>query len=207
VTRFLLLRHATTDAVGRVLAGRAPGGPLNAEGRAQAAALAGRVAAWRVRAVYASPIARARETADLVAARCGLDVRPLDGVTEFDFGEWTGRAWDGLGPDARWTHFNGFRAGTRAPGGELALEAQARAVTALLALCDAHPDETVAVVTHADVLKAVLGHFLGVSIDLQRRLVVAPASISVLRLDPWDATVECVNDCAHLEAAGEQGRG
>jgi broad specificity phosphatase PhoE len=197
VTTFLLVRHAATDAVGRVLSGRAPGVALNGAGRAQAAALAERLAGSGATAVYTSPLERARETADAVAARLAVPARPLDALTEIDFGEWTGRAWDALAGAERWTHFNSFRAGTSPPGGELALHAQARAVGALLELRDAHAAETVVVVSHADVLKAVLGHFLGIPIDLQRRLVLAPASVSALRVEPWDASVEFVNDaCA-----------
>jgi broad specificity phosphatase PhoE len=193
VSTFLLVRHAETDAVGRELAGRRPGVALNERGRAQAAALAERLAGSGATAVYSSPLERARDTATAVATRLAVPRHSVEALTEIDFGEWTGRAWDGLAGVERWSRFNSFRAGTPAPGGELALHAQARAVGALLELREAHADDAVVVVSHADVLKAVLGHFLGIPIDLQRRLVLAPASLSVLRVDAWDACVELVN--------------
>lgn len=193
MTTFLLVRHAETDAVGRELSGRRPGVALNASGRAQAATLAERLAGSGAAVVYSSPMERARETALAVATRLGVPQRSVEGLTEIDFGEWTGRAWDGLDGVDRWSQFNSFRAGTAPPGGELALFTQARAVSALLELRDAHPSESVVVVSHADVLKSVLGHFLGIPIDLQRRIVIAPASVSVLHVDAWDARVELVN--------------
>jgi probable phosphoglycerate mutase len=103
------------------------------------------------------------------------------------------------GRRARLAALQRYRSGTRAPGGELALEAQARAVAAALRLAAAHPDDPdarVAAVSHADVIKAVLGHALGIPLDLQHRLEVAPASVSEVELRPWGARVLAVNDAA-----------
>jgi probable phosphoglycerate mutase len=198
--RLLLVRHALCDPVGVSLSGRRPGVSLNAAGRAQLPALAARVArrlgGAPLDAVVASPLARAHETAAAIARARGLAVATEPGLAELDFGEWTGRAIDGLGDDPRWPHFNSYRGGTRPPGGELALEAQARAVGAALRLADAHPEGAVVAVSHADVLKAVLGHLLGVPLDLQHRLEIAPASVSEVELAPWGARVLAVNDVA-----------
>ena len=194
----LLVRHALCDPVGVSLSGRRPGVSLNAAGRAQLAPLAARVArrlgGAPLGAVVASPLARAQETAGALARAHALGVTADPGLAEFDFGEWTGRRIDGLGDHASWPHFNTYRSGTRAPGGELALEAQARAVGAVLRLAAEHPDGCVAAVSHADVIKAVLGHLLGVPLDLQHRLEVAPASVSEAELRPWGARVLAVND-------------
>jgi probable phosphoglycerate mutase len=188
-----LVRHATCDPVGHRLAGRAPGVSLNAAGRAQARALAAHLAGARLDAVASSPLARALETASAIARPHGLVPSVEPGLLELGFGDWTGRAIDGLRGEERWTHFNAYRSGTRAPGGELALEAQARAVAAVLRLAAERPDARVAVVSHADVLKAVLGHLLGVPLDLQHRLEIAPASVSEAELHPWGARVLAVN--------------
>jgi probable phosphoglycerate mutase len=173
---------------------------LNAAGRAQLAPLVARVArrlgGAPIAAVVASPMARAHETAAALARAHGLTVATEPGLAELDFGAWTGRRIDGLGGEADWPHFNAYRSGTRAPGGELALEAQARAVGAVLRLAAAHADGCVAAVSHADVIKAVLGHALGVALDLQHRLEVAPASVSEVELRPWGARVLAVNDAA-----------
>jgi probable phosphoglycerate mutase len=188
-----LVRHATCDPVGRTLAGRTPCVGLNAAGRAQARALGARLAGARLTAVYSSPLARALETAHAVARPHGLSPRVEPGLAELAFGAWTGRAIDGLRGEERWSHFNTYRSGTRAPGGELALEAQARAVAAVLRLAGDDPHARVAVVSHADVLKAVLGHLLGVPLDLQHRMELAPASVSEAELHPWGARVLSVN--------------
>jgi probable phosphoglycerate mutase len=182
--------------VGHRLAGRAPGVSLNAAGRAQARALAAHLAGARLDLVASSPLARALETASAIARPHGLVPAVEPGLLELGFGDWTGRAIDGLRGEERWTHFNAYRSGTRAPGGELALEAQARAVAAVLRLAAERPDARVAVVSHADVLKAVLGHLLGVPLDLQHRLEIAPASVSEAELHPWGARVLAVNAAA-----------
>lgn len=194
VTTFLLVRHATCDPVGRSLAGRAPGVALNDAGRAEAERLAGRLAGVRVAAIYTSPLDRARETAAAIAARTGAPVRPHEPFGEFDFGEWTGRTFAELAPDPRWRRFNTFRSGTRVPGGELMLEAQARAVAAVHSLAAAHAGETVLVVSHADVIKAVVAYFAGIPLDLTHRLEVGPASVSALALDEEGARVLGLND-------------
>jgi probable phosphoglycerate mutase len=182
------------DALGRSLSGRTPRVCLNAEGRRQAAALSARLERVRLTAVHSSPLARALETAATVARPHGLTPAVEPGLAELAFGEWTGRAIDGLRGEPTWTCFNTYRSGTRAPGGELAIEAQARAVAAVLRLADENPDARVAVVSHADVLKAVLGHLLGVPLDLQQRLELAPASVSEVELSPGGARVLAINE-------------
>ena len=194
--RLFLVRHAMCDPVGRSLSGRRRGVGLNAVGRAQAESVARRLSRAPLTAVHSSPLARALETAAAVAAPHALTPNVEAGLAELEFGDWTGREIDALRGEEQWTHFNAYRSGTRAPGGELALEAQARAAGALLRLAAAHPDGCVAAVSHADVIKAALGHLLGVPIDLQHRLEVAPASVSEAELRPWGARVLAVNDVA-----------
>jgi probable phosphomutase (TIGR03848 family) len=193
VTTILLVRHATCDPVGRSLAGRAPGVLLNAEGRAQAARLAELLRAAPITAVYSSPLERAAETAAAIALPRAQRVIVDDRLTELDFGDWTGQSLDALQPDESWRHFNGFRSGTRPPAGELMLEAQARAVDALLAARESHGDESVAMVSHGDVIRAVLAYFLAIPLDLASRLEITPASVSVLELHAWGPRVLRVN--------------
>jgi probable phosphoglycerate mutase len=191
--RLFLVRHAMCDPVGRSLSGRRRGVGLNAVGRAQAESVARRLSRAPLTAVHSSPLARALETAAAVAAPHALTPNVEAGLAELEFGDWTGREIDALRGEEQWTHFNAYRSGTRAPGGELALEAQSRAVSAVLRLAATHADGCVAIVSHADVLKAVLGHLLGVPLDLQHRLELAPASVSEAELEPWGARVLSVN--------------
>jgi len=183
MTDFLLVRHATCDAVGVAIAGRAPGVSLNEQGRREAERVATRLAATQIDAISSSALARARETAEAIARPHALAVRDDDAFAEIDFGEWTGRTLESLAPDERWRRFNTFRSATRIPGGELLAEAQLRAVRGLDQLRCAHPSGRVAVVTHADIIRATLAYYLGMPIDLMLRLEISPASVSTLRLD------------------------
>jgi probable phosphoglycerate mutase len=192
---FYLIRHGSTDLAGHTLAGRAAGVHLNAHGRAQAERLAERLAATPIQAVYSSPLERARETAHPLAARLRLTVTIDAAINELDFGDWTGRRIADLDSSAApgWKPFNTFRSGTRAPGGEHMAEAQRRMVGALEQLRARHPGQHVALVGHADPIRATLAYFLGAPLDLMLRIEISPASISVIELADWGPRVLCVN--------------
>ena len=192
-TRFHLLRHASYDLLGRVLAGRSGGHSLNAEGRAEAEALADALAGQPIVAIASSPLERARETAAPIAERHGLAIAIDPDLNEIDFGDWTGLAFEALHADGTWRRFNAFRSATPIPGGETMLAAQARALAAVLRLRSAYPTGEVAVVSHGDVIKAVLAHFLATPLDLMRRIEISPASRSVLVLEGADARIEGIN--------------
>ena len=193
MTTFLLIRHGETDELGKALSGRRPGVRLNAAGRRQAEQLAARLAGEGITAVYSGPLERVRETAEPLAGRLGLEVRTAPELHEIDLGEWSGKSFDALAGRDDWRLFNTIRSCTRAPGGELMLEVQARAVAFLQRLRCERPHDTLALVSHSDVIKAVLAYHLGVPLDLAQRLEVSPASVSVLALEEWGPRVLCVN--------------
>ena len=192
-TTFHLVRHASYDLLGRVLAGRLSGHSLNARGRAEAEALADALADRPILAVVSSPLARARETAEPIAARHRLGIDADHDLDEIDFGDWTGSAFEDLRADPAWQHFNRFRSTAPIPGGETMLAAQARVVGAVLRVRSACPEGEVVVVSHGDVVKAVLAHFLAIPLDLLRLMEVAPASRSVLALSDDDARILGMN--------------
>jgi broad specificity phosphatase PhoE len=202
MTEFWLIRHGTTHSMLQGISGRSDV-DLSEHGRAEAAQLARRIAHSGARAVYASPIRRARQTAELICAQLDCAPLPLPELSELDYGEWTGQPFSSLREDRAWRRFNSFRSGTIIPAGEHLLEVQARAVRALVTLQHAHPDQRVLLVTHADVVRALVLHFLGMPLDLFARLEIGPTSISSLELSPDGARVLRVNDTAHLERAGE----
>jgi probable phosphomutase (TIGR03848 family) len=185
MTNFLLIRHAHCDPVGHSIAGRAAGVHLNATGRQEATALGQRLNPLPITAVYSSPLERALETAVAIAEPRGLDVAIAPGLIEIDFGEWTGQSLADLDQLAEWKAFNSFRSGSRIPGGETAAEVLTRALVELDRLRRDHAgsEELVAVVSHGDVLKAVIAHFLGIPTDLYQRVDLSPASVSVLALN------------------------
>jgi probable phosphomutase (TIGR03848 family) len=181
-TTLVLLRHATTAATGRRLGGRKSGFHLDAAGRAQAEAAARRLAGLPVVAVYASPLERTRETALPVARAHGLRVRIDRGLLEVDYGAWTDRPLAQLRRRALWSTIQHAPSRVTFPGGESIRGAQQRAVEATERLAAAHRGGTVVLVSHADVIKAVVAHHLGMGLDLFQRLVISPASSTVLVL-------------------------
>jgi probable phosphomutase (TIGR03848 family) len=183
-----LIRHATCSPVGKSIAGWTPGVHLDEQGRMQATRLAERFAGVKVHAIYSSPLERARETAAPMAEVLGLPVTTLEGVGEVRFGEWTGHTLDALSSRPDWHRWNRFRSVATPPGGELMLEVQARAVRALEELRASHRNGAVAVVSHADVIRAVIAHALGTPLDHLLRMEVSPASVSALRI--WEDTVQ-----------------
>lgn len=193
MTTFLLIRHATVDAVGHAIVGRRAGEHLNVAGRREVGDLCEYVTHWCVHRVYSSPLERARETAGPLAERFGLTPIVAKELNELDFGAWTGRTFQELGSDPGWPLFNSYRGGTRIPGGELMLEAQARAVSLMLRLRDECPGETIALVSHCDVIRSILTFHLGMPLDLFGRIEISPASISVVRLHDHGPEVLAVN--------------
>lgn len=193
-TTFFLVRHAAHDRLGRVLCGRTPGVTLGREGRAQAASLAERLAGEGLAALYASPLERAQETAAPLSARTGLPLQTLPALNEIDFGAWAGRDFDALHGDPAWTGWNQARHVTRPPGGETALEAQARVLRGLEELRHRHGEARLALVSHADVIKLVIAHVLGLGADAMHRFEIGPASVSVVVVGAWGAKVESLNE-------------
>ena len=189
-----LLRHAAHSRVGSTLCGRMPGVMLGEEGHRQARALAERLSDEAVEAVYSSPLERARETAAPIAVQLGLDAQIEVGVTEIDFGHWTGRDFASLEGDPDWTRWNAERGTARPPSGESMGEAQARALGALERLRARHPEGRIAVVSHADVIKSVLAATLGLALDGIGRFEIQPASISALALWPGGGKVLSMNE-------------
>jgi probable phosphomutase (TIGR03848 family) len=180
-TVVLLVRHARTPSTGRVLPGRAPGLHLSDAGRGEADGVAARLARLRtVGAVYASPRERARETAEPIARARRLAVRVEPGLDECDFGRWTGAALKTLRKTPEWRVVQRYPSGFRFPDGESFTEMQARITAAIGRLVARHPGETIVAVSHADPIKAAVAHALGIHLDLFQRIVVAPASLTVI---------------------------
>lgn len=193
MTTFYLIRHGHTDWIGKALAGHTPGVPLSAHGAAQAVQLADRMKRVPIRAVYSSPLQRTLETARPLADALNVAVAERPRLMEVDFGEWTGKTMPELEADPLWKRFNTLRSSTRAPGGDLMLDVQARMVDELEELQARHPGEAVAVVSHQDAIKAALAHYAGIALDLFHRFEISPASVSILKLADWGPMIVTVN--------------
>lgn len=205
-TTLLLIRHAVNDWVGKKLAGWTPGVHINGYGQQQAEALSQRLASQKIDAIYSSPLERTVETAEIIARPHGLPVRIVDGIGEVRYGDWTGQSFEEIGKRYAdlWRTVQIFPSHARFPNGESIYEMQTRAVQALEAIVQAHPEETVAVVSHADVIKACIAHYLGLHLDLFQRLVISPASLSIVQVYPFGPRVQCVNDTSHVPPEPEE---
>lgn len=193
MTRFLLIRHANTDAVGKFLTGRNSGVHLNEIGRGQAQDLALRLAGLPFTAVYSSPLERAVQTAEPIATTLHLPTMVCDDFLELDFGEWTGKSFEELGSRREFQVFNSFRSSTLIPGGESMAEAQARIIRGIQKLRAKHPGQTVAVVSHADLIKSALMFFAGMPLDLFQRIEISPASVSIVEVYEETARIVLLN--------------
>ena len=194
MTRFLLIRHATTADNGIRLSGRKSGVDLDDGGRLQAQSLARRLAHVPIAAILASPLERTLETARALSTLLGVPIEACEDFLEIEFGSWTGRTFDELRDDALFRRFNELRSCAGAPSGELMLQAQLRMVAGLDRLRARYLQRTVAVVTHCDMIRAAIAHHAGIPLDLMQRIEINPASVSVIDLGEDWVRIVCVND-------------
>lgn len=200
MTSILLIRHAVNDFVktGK-LAGRRPGVHLNEEGRAQADALGQRLAAAPINHIYASPMERTTETAEAIARHHPrLQVEANAAIGEVRYGDWEGKAIHDLRRRKMWQLVQEYPSRARFPNGETMRAAQTRTVSAIEELAQKHPNQMIALVFHADLIKMALAHYLGMHLDVFQRIVISPASISILQLGHSRPFVVCMNDTAHI---------
>ena len=190
----LLIRHAEHADFNQRLSGRRAGVALTDRGRTQAIRLGRTLATAGVTRVECSPLDRTRATAAALAEACGLPApNPVEALIEIDMGDWTGRAFDTFGDDPAWRAWNEQRATARIPGGESMVEAQHRIVAHLRATAAAADGETVAMVTHSDLIRAAVADVLGLSLDHLLRFDIDPASVTAVAMAPWGATVLSMN--------------
>jgi len=188
----LLIRHALVQA--QETLGRRPTVPLSEEGEAQARLLAEQLESLELSAIFASPSERTLQTARILAESRAMDVETDGCLNEIDFGEWDNREISSLKPVASWHSFNTFRSGTRCPGGEMMIEVQSRVVGFLERLTTKYPEGAVVLVSHADVIRAAVCHYIGVPLDLSLRIRISPASLTILRLENSSAELLKLND-------------
>jgi broad specificity phosphatase PhoE len=178
----LLIRHGDNDHLRKkILYARLPGVHLNTQGRQQAELLAAALADVPLTAIYASPLERAVETAQPIAARAGLEVHTDARLLDTDIGNWQGQPWKTMTRSPFWNIIQSTPGRFRFPGGESFLETQARVVTALEQIISAcQPKDWVAVVFHADPIKLAVAHYIGLPLDHFQRLACDTGSVTTL---------------------------
>ena len=180
----LLVRHGQNEWVKeKRLAGWTPNVHLNSEGRQEVKALASRLSSLPVKMIYSSPLERCIETAEILAEPNIVPIETNENLGEVRFGKWEGKKLKKLARKKRkWHLVQHYPSRFRFPGGESFSEVQTRAVKAIEDFSRLHTKEVISVVSHADVIKLVLAHYLGMHIDLFQRIAVSPASLSILAL-------------------------
>ncbi|MET1756648.1 histidine phosphatase family protein [Novosphingobium sp. RD2P27] len=190
-----LIRHAAHSHLGHILSGRSPHVALSQEGRSQADLIASRLSGTAWDAIHSSPVQRALETAQAIASHCtGIEAQVAHQLDELDFGDWSGRAFAELDEDPRWATWNESRATAIAPNGESMAAAQERAWSHIERTALASPNATIAMVTHCDIIRAVVARVLGLSLDHYGRFDVDPASCTRLAVGDWGAKVLSLNE-------------
>lgn len=192
-TTFYLVRHAAHDWLGRGFAGRQPEVALNDRGRQEAEVLERRFAGIPIEAIYCSPQPRTQQTAQPLAARRALAIRIDAAFDEVDLGEWQGRSFDEVRDEPAWQHWLAHRGSAQPPGGEPFADVARRAGAGLRRLANAHAGQQVLVVSHGDVIKAMVATVLGLSLDNMESFDIAPCSVSVVAMGRDWAQVRLLN--------------
>lgn len=197
----ILVRHGRTTAnTSGVLAGRSRGVLLDDLGRSQAQRAGERLGVLPLAAIVSSPLERCRDTAKAIVAQqgSGLTIARERGIVEVDYGAWTGQGLKDLAKDPLWQTVQHHPAGVTFPEGESMAAMASRAVATVrrwdVAVTEQHgPDAVWVAVSHGDVIKAVLADALGMHLDVFQRIVVDPASVSVVRYAPGRPFVLTMN--------------
>jgi len=193
VTTFFFVRHGVTAHTGHRLSGWMEGIHLTDEGREQAEAAAARLEDVPLKAIYSSPIERCYETAEAIAARHRLEIDVDHDIGEVDYGRWTNRPLKSLMRTKLWTTVQRWPSAMRFPEGETLRNVQFRAVNVIEDLAVRHPKQSVCCVSHGDVIKLVLAHYLGMHIDAYQRIAIAPASVSTFSIGAGPPHVSALN--------------
>jgi probable phosphomutase (TIGR03848 family) len=198
VSTVLLVRHGRTTANSQgTLAGWSPDVHLDETGRSQVSDLATRLGGLPLAAIVSSPLERCLETATVVADGRDVSVRVDDALGEVRYGDWTGEPLKMLAKQPLWKVVQQHPSAAVFPGadGEGLAQMQGRAVSAVRRWNTELGDDAVyCVVSHGDVIKALLADALGLHLDLFQRIVVDPASVSVIRYGTTRPFVERLND-------------
>lgn len=191
-----LVRHGRVDGQDERLLGRAAGHRLGSEGRAQAEAAALKLAVRDVEQIYASPLERTRETAEIISAGIGAPIENAPDLLEVDFGAWSGESFSTLAQDERWRLWNADRGRIAAPEGESMAETQVRAARWLSRL-DKSRGGAAAAISHGDVIKALVAHVLGLPLHFYDRFEIDFASITTISLGASGARLLRLNESPH----------
>lgn len=189
----LLVRHGQTDwNVGRKVMGRQPI-PINAVGVAQLAAVAAWLAPVPIDAIVAGSALRTQQSAAIIASPRQLHVSTDDAFVEIDYGHWINKSFEEVEPTKEFHQYLHQPSGFTIPGGEEMHAMRDRAIAGIDRICAGHTTGRVVAVSHADVIKTIVVHYLGIPLNDWQRLCIDNSSISILRVQPGRVRVAAVN--------------
>ncbi len=192
----LLIRHGQTDwNRDRRIMGRKHI-PLNRVGRSEATRLERALKGVILDAIYTSPMKRAVETARHVRGRRRVAIQRVPGMAEIDYGLWVGKTFEEVIPEKAFHVYHKTPAKARAPRGEHMKDVQKRTIRFIEKIRKRHRKGRVAVVSHADVIKTVLVHYLGMHLNDLMKFRIDNASVSLLWFHEKRARVMTINSLA-----------
>lgn len=196
----LLIRHGDNDVIRTRIAGRIPGVHLNPNGLRQAKTLAQNLAQAPLTAIYSSPLERAIETAEPLAAGHHLEIMIHPGLIEVDYGRLQGRTYKQLQRMQVWKLVHERPSAVQFPGGESIIAVMERIVTTLNGLTQQYDERSlIACVTHGDLIRIAVAHYLGLPLDEYPCFSISTASITTLALGESRPRLLNLNQVSSLE--------
>lgn len=191
----LVIRHARSTAnVDGILAGRQEGIHLDDHGRQQAEALVERLGSLEISGVIGSPLTRCKETAEALCIQRRIPYLVDERLNEVDYGTWSGRALKELGDEPLWSEIQNSPTSVTFPAGESLHNVFNRASDFLASMATRTEDEVVLAFTHGDVAKALISVALAAPANEFQRIVVDPASITLMRVTSTRSFVLRINE-------------
>jgi probable phosphomutase (TIGR03848 family) len=197
MARIVLLRHAHSVANEKnLLAGRTAGISLSKTGKEQAKDLIARLGNIQFDEIAISPLQRCRETIDPWLDKTGTKSRIVvdESISEVDYGDWSGKTLASLRRKAQWKVVQDFPSQMTFPEGESLLEMQGRALSGFYRLNAVKGKGPRLLVSHGDVIKSIVAHCLGMHLDQFQRLVIEPASLTIIDTDSGSSRLVRFND-------------
>lgn len=194
--QIVLVRHATCPQLESVLLGRSIDPPLDERGEGQARIVGRRLLTYPDLVIETSPRRRARHTAGIIASERDTAVRLVPQMDEIDYGEWSGQSFAALAADPSWRRWNKYRTVSRTPAGDSIRDVQERALAHFRKLELMFDQQSIAIVTHAEVIRSVVLLVTQASLDDYSRFEIAPASLTRLTVEGSQLRLDSVNERA-----------
>ena len=182
----ILVRHSRSTAnTAGVLAGQAPGIALDEVGFTQAQGLVSRIGEIEIKRVISSPLQRCLETITPWHTAHGKSIIEIDrNFIESDYGSWTGQKLSELSKEPLWKEVQKKPSKVTFPAGESFKAMFDRVSKGLDQIIDSlNDDDNVIIVSHGDIIKLAIAKILDLPIDNFQKLVIDPASISIVKVE------------------------